>query len=179
MRRPPSRRTLPASPRQWCPSSTTSTWTRVSLSSDVTGRCKVGRPSTTTRSGRCASMNAWLPSRCRPASSTDGPAAPAASEITRCPDAASSSASGCAIAATNRHRSSAAGSGTNPETLLPASTAVHGPVRPASKSGHASAAESGSKGSARHRFSCTGPGRPPTPRAAPTARHTIERQRAF
>ncbi len=121
-----------------------------------------------------------------PAPNTDEPAAPPASEITRCPASATAAAQGWVRSATKSTRSPGPGAGTDgPKVSSEPTTVVHGPSRPTSDSGQSAggrsgtSSASGSSGSASGRFSCTGPATPPAPLAAPTARHTIARQAAF
>ncbi|CAB4919714.1 unannotated protein [freshwater metagenome] len=197
---PPTRRVpRPASGQPGCGdtvSTTTSGW----ASSAETGRLSVGRPTTTTRSGRCAAAQDAAPSsstapRTEPvppqvpllgSPSTGQPRCAATTEVLRPRETGASPATTRVRRARPGARVVGAGALTTiARGPLPGAASVHGApsARPAQtpdgRAGRGSC-PSGSSGSRSARFRCTGPGSPDSaPVATRTARAATERQYRF
>ena len=174
--RPPTARTVPATSVQ-SPAATAWTATVGSASRRCTGRCRVGRPTTTTCVGRSGAI-AGAPSNHGPVRSAAGHAAEPGSAITGTCGSCGSSRSCRAPwpAMTRVGAVGSSGSGAADEVI--GGTAVHGP--PPARPAGVTPVPSGTSGSAKGRFRCTGPGAPPrAPVAAARQRSTVERQRAL
>ena len=167
----PTARTVPGTSVQLrpCGSARAYTATRRSASSRWTGRCRVGRPATSTCVGSSASGSA--PSSHGPARRPTSHTPDAGSAITGSPHPRTS-VGAPAPAMTSVGAAGSSGSGS--AWTRARETAVHGPP-PGRPAGGVPA--SGTSGSANGRFRCTGPGGVPS--AAASIRPTADRHGPF
>ena len=171
----PTLRTVPGTSVQAPGPASACTATSGSASSRATARCSVGRPATTTWAGRSdGSSSSHGPVRtARGQGTPDGSATTGTAPSG--PNPSSSGAPWPAITSVGADGSSRSGGA----VLVTGATSVHGPPpsRPGGTAAPSTASSpSGTRGSAKGRFRCTGPGRPPVaPVAAATARSTVDR----